>query len=194
MDVKPTQEKLNKMLSPKSYILDIGAGKKQHHAKWFRSKEHIVDTVDFFKGSTYLGNFNDIHISRQYDCVWASHCLEHQLNVNMFLKKIYSILKPNGLVAITVPPLKHQIVGGHVTLWNAGLVCYNLVLAGFDCSRASIKSYDYNVSVIAKKGSFNLPKLTYDRPDLKILNKYMPSDLDYGQYYDFNGQINEHNW
>ena len=81
-------------------------------------------------------------------------CCEHQVNPNLFLKKIFNDLKEGGVLAITVPPLKHEIVGGHVTLWNAGLTMYQLVLAGFNCKNISIKSYGYNISVVLKKKVF----------------------------------------
>ena len=51
-----------------------------------------------------------------------------------FLGKIRNVVKEGGLVGIVVPPRKPFITDGHVSLWNAGLVVYHLVLAGFDCS------------------------------------------------------------
>jgi predicted SAM-dependent methyltransferase len=123
-------DKIIELTNSKFKVLDIGAGKQETHAEIFRKHGYSVDTVDFFENSTYKGDFNTVDISKTYDIVWASHCLEHQPNVNNFLKKIYSILNHNGYAVITVPPFKHQIVGGHLTLWNAGLLMYNLVLAG----------------------------------------------------------------
>ena len=49
--------------------------------------------------------------------------------VYLFLKKVHSLLNEGGYLAIIVPPRKPFIVGGHVTIWNAGLVLYNLILA-----------------------------------------------------------------
>lgn len=194
MNVDLTIDKLNSVLDKQCNILDIGAGKQEPHAKMFRSKGHVVDTVDFFSTSTYTGNFMDIEFTKQYDVIWASHCLEHQLNVNMFLKKCYNVCSDGGLICITVPPAKDWIVGGHVTLWNAGLVIYNLVMSGFDCSNSSIKSYDYNISVIAQKKPFTMPKLRYDRGDLKTLQQWLPSGLEYDKYGHFEGKIHEYNW
>lgn len=177
-------------------VLDIGAGKQEIHANIFRQYGYTVDTVNFFEGSTYIGDFNTVDIKRTYDIVWASHCLEHQLNVNIFLKKIYNVLGKDGYAAITVPPLKNQIVGGHLTLWNAGLLLYNLVLAGFDCSSAKIKKYDYNISVIVQKNNITIPyeQLEYDTNDLNILNKFFPKNICYGKNCVFEGDIEELNW
>ena len=84
-----------------------------------------------------------------------------------------------GYLAIIVPPRKPFIVGGNITLWNAGLVLYNLVLAGFDCSEyCDILQYDYNIGIIIKKKSINqLPNdLSMDKGDIEKLSKYFPFD------------------
>lgn len=191
-------KKIIEIVPANSEILDIGAGKDQPHATLFREHNFKVDTVDFFENSTYIGNFNDIDIPKQYDVVWAAHCLEHQPNVNFFLKKIYNLTKVGGYVCLTVPPLKHQIVGGHLNLWNGGLLVYNLVLAGFDCSNAKIKQYSYNISVIVQKNDSIIPfeTLEYDTNDLVTLNKFFPKGLRYKGKFKmvFNGNIEEHNW
>lgn len=188
-------EKVNEIAQPGSRIIDVGAGQGRPHSKWFQGKGHNVDSCDFFNGSTYQGDFNTVDIPHDtYDVVWGSHVLEHQLNVNAFLKKCYDICKVGGIIAITVPPAKDEIVGGHVTLWNPGIVIYNLVLAGFDCSNAHIKRYEYNQSVIAYKNPFKLPKLVYDRGDLDTLKPWLPKGLTYKRFGQFEGMIQEHNW
>lgn len=124
--------------------------------------------------------------------------LEHQLNIQDFLVKVNSLIKENGVLAITVPPLKNTIVGGHVSLWNAGLLIYRLVLAGFDCKEASVCTYGYNISVIVKKRSiFVLDQIAYDVGDLNILSKYFPKGLKYfnsEKDKPFYGKIRKLNW
>ena len=94
--------------------------------------------------------------------------------------------------------MKKETVGGHVSLWNAGLLLYRLVLAGFDCSDASVLTYGYNISVIVKKKSIHvLDELSYDRGDLKIISKYMPQGLKIrpvDRDISFNGNIKRINW
>ena len=176
-------------------MLDIGAGEAQVAANIFREHGHNVDTVDFDEGATYMGDFNSVDIDTTYDAIWCSHCLEHQLNVHNFLVKIYDILNEDGWLAITVPPLKHTIVSGHVTLWNAGLVLYNLVVAGFDCSYAKIKTYGYNISIIVQKRSFEMPALTYNSGDLIRLENRFPAAIERKKKNgSFNGEIEELNW
>lgn len=194
---------LNKFLELKfDNVLDIGAGSLQH-AEVFLNNGKNVDICDYGNSvyydkrienieskirNKYIGDFNNINFNSKYDAIWCSHILEHQLNVNIFLKKIHSLLNENGYLAIIVPPRKPFIVGGHVTLWNAGLVLYNLVLAGFDCSyECYIKQYDYNIGIIIKKKTImELPKeLSMDKGDIELLSKYFPFDAK----HNFNGDI-----
>lgn len=193
---KEAMTKVGSILGRDSTILDIGSGVNSPVDAWFTEQGFIVDTVDFKGSPTYRGDYNQIDIGKEYDCVWACHCLEHQLNVNNFLKKVHSNIKEGGLCAITVPPLKHQIVSGHVSLWNAGLLLYNLVLANFDCSQAKVLKYDYNISVIVKKRTIQLPEdLTYNEGDLIRLEPYLPYKfLKKGPANSFNGDIRRLNW
>lgn len=181
-------------------VLDIGSGEGKH-SDMLQMKGKKVTSIDFGK-SIYFEKRNENHnciygdyysykFENQFDAIWASHVLEHQVNPNLFLKKIHNDLKENGILAITVPPLKHEIVGGHVTLWNAGLLIYQLVLAGFNCSNISVKSYGYNISVILKKKSIDIfPELSFDSGDIEKLKIYLPK----GFSEPFNGQIKCLNW
>lgn len=172
-------------------VLDIGCGVGTH-CELFKSLGKSVTAIDL--SGRYSGAINKSYIDhqfdRQFDCIWCCHVLEHQHNVQLFLQKIHSELKENGLLAITVPPLKHQIVGGHVTLWNAGLLLYNLVLAGFNCSDAKIKTIDYDISIILNKQSITIPELKHDRGDIEILKSYLPDFF----YHGVNGRISQYNW
>ena len=196
---------LDKLLKLPFYsILDIGAGALQH-SKIFLDNKKEVDICDYGNSiyfqkkednlldkikNKYIGDFNTININKTYDAIWCCHILEHQLNVNLFLKKVHSLLNEGGYLAIIVPPRKPFIVGGHVTIWNAGLVLYNLILAGFDCSEyCDILQYDYNIGIIIKKKTIKqLPDdLSMDKGDIEKLSKYFP----FKAKHDFNGDILE---
>jgi SAM-dependent methyltransferase len=187
-------EKLNEVLPKNSLVLDVGSGQKEKHAELIRQAGHTVETVDFYDNNTYTGDYNSLEIKKVYDGIWCAHCLEHQLNVQSFLKKIKSNLKEGGWLAITVPPLKHQIVSGHLSLWNAGLLLYNLIIAGFNCEDAKVKTYDYNISIVVKNKSFELPQLNYNYGDLITLYDYFPKQLERNKKGFFDGQIKEVNW
>jgi len=179
-------------------VLDIGSGSGRH-ANIFTDHGKNVTCIDLGKSKNFsinttqqaiIGNYLEYDFKKKFDCIWACHVLEHQLNPNVFLRKIYSDLEDEGILAITVPPLKPEIVGGHVTLWNAGLLIYNLILAGFDCSEAAILQYQYNISVILHKKAAILPQLDYDTGDILRLQNLFPFDVIEG----FDGRIQRCNW
>ncbi len=86
-----------------------------------------------------------------------------------------------------------------MSLWNAGLLLYRLVLAGVNCKDAHIKTYDYDISVIVSvKEIIDVrDKLVYDMGDLRTIREYLPSGLKFfpsehdDPYY---GNIDKLNW
>lgn len=157
-------------------VLDVGAGEGLHAAA-FRSAGKQVTTLD---ASDHWGK-SDVTLPLEryqpaapFDLVWASHVLEHQLNVNAFLVALRTLIVPGGFFAITVPPAKKEIVGGHVTIWNEGLLVYNLVLAGFDCSKVSIGRYGYNITAMGRCVEAELPALNFDAGDIERLARFFP--------------------
>ena len=168
-------------------ILDIGCGEGVHSDIFVENNKKVtsVDYGDsiYFKEnknkiSVVVADFNTWETGEKFDAVWCSHVLEHQLNVNAFLVKIFHLLKDDGVLAITVPPGESLVIGGHLTNWNAGILLYNLVLAGIDCSAASVLQYGYNITVIVKKVSghaVDLSSLSYDCGDLRKITPYLPN-------------------
>ena len=177
--------KVARMLPKGSTILDVGAGNKAH-ADWFKSKGYKVVTTDLNPLTDHYGDFNDIwpnilSMRGQFDCVWCSHVLEHQQNTGRFIKAIAQLAKPNGLIAITVPPLKETLVGGHLSLYTPLSLLYNLVMAEIDCSGAALKVEGYNISVLVKNRKANMPwELTYDRGDIERLSHLFPVQVEQG--------------
>ena len=172
--------------------LDIGSGDGVFTQLMHNNGRHVIEIDINPHSSTVVScDYQVCNFATQFDAIWCSHVLEHQLNVNSFLTKIHKDLKEGGWLAITVPPMKPNIVGGHLTIWNAGLLLYNLILAGFDCRDAMVKTYDYNVSVVVQSKHIKLPKLKYDSGDIETLSEYFPLDI---AKQDFNGDIKEINW
>lgn len=179
---------------PFKTVLDIGAGEGVH-SRWLAAIGKSVTSICYSASYGFqpdiVGDYMDTEFNEPFDAIWASHVLEHQLNAGAFLKKIYQDLKPTGILAITVPPMKPEIVGGHVSLWNAGLLLYNLILAGFDCRDAAVHSYGYNVSVIVRKRRVWLPRdLTMDAGDIEKLAAFFPLPV----HQAFDGAISDLNW
>ena len=125
-----------------------------------------------------------------FDVVWCTHVLEHALNVNIFLTDLRQVLHENGHAFIAVPPHKPQIVGGHVNLFNMGLLMYRLVLAGFDCRNGAFKRQAYNLFAHVRRGVPVGRNLNYDAGDIEILSDLFPMPVQQG----FNGEIDEVNW
>ena len=170
--------------------LDVGSGSGTHADELRRLGKSVI-TVD----SGHKANIPHAYQAWEFgadnvEAIWCSHTLEHQVNPGAFLQKMQHELRPGGLLAITVPPAKHNIVGGHVTLWNAGLLLYQLILAGFDCSQARVGSYGYNISVIVELHEIQLPPLANDAGDIDRLAQYFPGPVTQG----FNGQLPNIRW
>jgi SAM-dependent methyltransferase len=198
-DQLKSREALEKLISAYDFrtVLDVGCG-PGHHAALLRQAGKEVTGIDVVKmcDGMIVANYLEHQFEQPFDCLWLSHVLEHQLNVNLFLKKAFRDLKPGGILAVTVPPLKHEIVDGHLTLWNAGLLLYNLILAGFDCSRARIKQYGYNISVLVPKAPAAVPyeRLHYDTGDIALISRFFPEHPRMQWVQAFRGDIAQLNW
>lgn len=174
-------------------VLDIGCGGGDA-TRIFRNHNKTVTAVDINPQEdpeVWIGDYRELCFPiPAFDAIWCNHVLEHQVNPGAFLRKIRFELKEGGVLALTVPPAKHEIVGGHVSIWNGGLLLYHLILAGFDCSKARLRKYDYNISVLLKKKTIDLPPLRHDNGDINRLKEFFPC----GYTENFDGDISECNW
>lgn len=161
--------------------LDIGTGDGWAAIELAKMCELVtaIDNVTEIPNSQNLifikGDYMDIEFEDGFDFIWTNHVLEHQLNINLFLRKVRSDLLENGHLLVTVPPKKDDLAAGHVSLWNAGLLVYNLVMAGFDCADCRILTSGYNVSVLVKKmPDICLDGLKSSGEDIPKLEKFFP--------------------
>ena len=184
-------------------VLDVGSGAGLH-ARILKDHKKRVTALDFGtsiyaekQGNNYdridsiQVDFLKYKTTKKFDCVWASHVLEHQNNPGAFIIKCMELVKDNGIIAITIPPMEDYVLGGHLTNWNAGLLLYNLVFNGIDCSDCSIMTYGYNISVIVKNKKRKAINLTYDNGDVSKLLQYFPACV---KREPFNGNIKRWNW
>ena len=125
--------------------------------------------------------------------MWSSHTLEHVLDVQSELESWVSACRIGGLIAITVPPFKRAVVGGHVNGFTAGTLLYRLVLAGVDCSKAMVKTHGYNISVVVRYAPAQIQwhELTYDHGDIERLAHWFPPQC---RQQGFDGHIAQLNW
>jgi SAM-dependent methyltransferase len=175
-------------------VLDIGSGPGEH-SRFFRRLGKQVYSVDESSRADYVGDFNELVLDRQFDVVWCSHVLEHQRNVGRFLEKCFSALKEGGLLAITVPTHpRERLIAGHLTSWNAGLLCYNLVMAGYDCSDARLLQ-SFELGCIVRKKRAEKPGVGHHdagraAQQLEELSRYFPFPVRQG----CNAEVLNVNW
>ena len=177
-------------------VLDIGCGEGEH-TRFFRHYGKEVYSVDLAPGADFVGDFNELVLDRQFDVVWCSHVLEHQRNVGTFLEKLGAAVKDDsGILAITVPVHpRSNLLCGHITSWNAGLLCYNLVLAGFDCREARALQTSFELGLIVRKKLAVAPEIgpsaAFHMPDqLDKLARFFPFPVAQGA----NAEVLDINW
>lgn len=187
-------------------VLDIGCGAGLH-AKHLADAGKQVTAIDKIAKDDYYEPFNGgsalvlpfdfldpmCSFGERFDAIWTCHVLEHVDNPHEFLVKCFENLAEGGTLAITVPPAQHAVVGGHFTLWNAGILLYHLIRAGFDCREAKIKQYGYNLSILVKKPSYSFTQIDDANFSIERHKHLLPSSLVFS-YGAFNGDIRELNW
>lgn len=174
---------------PIKTVADIGSGGGEH-ANAFCKHSLDVTCVDYGtsiyaeKASLQNGikviytDFLNWNNETQYDLVWASHILEHQRNVGIFIEKLIAVCKPDGYICITVPFPHRNIFGGHLTLWQPGILAYNIVMCGIDLSNAKMLYGYREISVIFKPIKIELPTtISFDNGDVRKLEKYFPMNF-----------------
>lgn len=169
-------------------VLDLGAGNGVHsgvflsHGKkvsaiiadepqWFA--EGLKKKVDFV--------FNDYlkhEFPEKFDCIWASHILEHIRNIGLFLDKVWDDLNDGGILALTVPATEMESGDGHINIFTPGHLVAQLLEAGFDMRDMRLKTYGYNLSVICRKNAGLRPdRANFARNRLITRGEAMPQYL-----------------
>lgn len=185
-------------------ILDLGCGKKAPFTynilDWNRDQN--LTSIDYHQINTYGPNhlhvkgdvYSSIPSFFKYDIIWCSHVMEHLLDINEFINLLRDELYVSrGTLYLTVPPMKPELVGGHLTLWTPLLLCYNFIVRGWDLSDATILIDKYDITLITKFHRRPDIQLNYDIGDIELLAPYFPCgvyqgingfDIDYGRPYE----------
>jgi SAM-dependent methyltransferase len=120
-------------------------------------------------------DFNSFEPDQKFDLVWASHVLEHQRNVGIFIERLVACCADGGTICITVPDPHRFLWGGHVTLWTPGLLAYNVALCGVDLKDAVFVRGSGEFSLFFQPKRAALPEdLTFDYGDLDKLAPVLP--------------------
>ena len=171
-------------------VLDVGSGKGEA-AEMMVAAGILVMTIDKHVDATLNGDYMNFAFV-PCDGIWCSHVLEHSLNVHDMLCKFKRELKPGGILAITVPPLRNKLVGGHINNFTPGTLIYNLILAGFDCSDASVYvDVISEISVLVRNADFDMPDdLDSGTEDIERLSAFFPCEVRHG----IDGRFPNINW
>ena len=182
-----------------SNILDIGAGTGWvsdiflQHGKKVAATFLIANSPS--KGVHNLGAvpIDDMSVikSGSFDAIWASHVLEHTPNPGKALSECHRILQENGYLFLSVPPFKHNVVGGHLsTGWNIGIMVYLLSIFGFDVREGSFIKHGYNIAAFVRKSIRPDISLEFSQNDMPLLKKYLPDWIHQNVY----GNVKSYNW
>lgn len=170
-------------LSGSDVLLNVGAGGvvyEDKHSPLFRDKGATVYTNDlcYSDDDNHIqAHFPELPVfyKHMFSALWSSHTLEHVPDPGMFIRGIDQYTSDNALIGIVVPPMKPELVGGHLSLWTPGSIVYNFIINGFDCSKARVGVAGYNIYLVMRKNMItNMPTLKYDCGDIETLSQYFP--------------------
>ncbi len=89
-----------------------------------------------------------------FDAIWAAHVLEHTLDCGQFLRRCHRLLSTEGWLLLSVPPFKHQVVMGHLSVgWNIGLLMHALAVTGFNVRDGHYLKHGYDLAAYVQKGN-----------------------------------------
>lgn len=98
-------------LKKKGSLLDVGCANGHWLYQMYEMGWHDITGVDLFCPSTLpekrkwnfiKGTIFDIK-DKKFDCITLNHSFEHMENPNAVLKKIYELLKKDGICVISIP-------------------------------------------------------------------------------------------
>ena len=96
----------------KKTVLHVGCGRLLLDSELFNNRKWQEIRLDIDPGVSpdIVSSITEMNAvpDRTVDVVWSSHNLEHLYadEVNMALQEFYRVLKPNGLVMITLPDIQ----------------------------------------------------------------------------------------
>ena len=170
-------------------VLDVGCG-MMPYKKIFKDKKYLgmdmrkADYPDYVSFN-FMSETETWPTDEKYDAVVSAHVVEHIQDTKRFIDKMVSLTAPGGKICIIWPKPKPNIVGGHVHVFNIGMMYYNIILTGQDCSKWQHWSQGYSQVVMGEVSPVDLTplKLEYDKGDIEKLAKYFPFKV----YQGFNG-------
>lgn len=156
-------------------LIDVGCGYAPYKELFGNITYTGIDILVNDGDNFICDNFNHHDFEGQkYECVFTSHCIEHQSNLETFLRNIKSIIEDNGVLCILWPPPKDNVVGGHVNMFNPGMLLYNLTRIGIDCSKTRCIYSGYTYGIVGNISLVDEIDLIYDTGDIELLSHLFP--------------------
>ncbi|MGB1235301.1 MAG: class I SAM-dependent methyltransferase [Planktomarina sp.] len=186
-------------------VLDVGAGNLCASAAFVRAGKTVSATVNnsahydvhalrddiTFHENVQIENFK--LPGQTFDAVWCAHVVEHTMNPGLAIQSMRDLLNDDGVLFLSVPPFKDQVVGGHLSVgWNLGILIYFLLMSGFDVKNGSFVWHGYNVTAFVRKAPKQKFNVMGDAGDIEKLRPYFPDALNAKQ--GFEGRIENINW
>ena len=166
-------------------ILDIGFGKGQIPYYFLNKGKHVTsiglelesygiqiekvrkDGINLLEADIENTPFKN----NEFDCVIASHILEHILDFGKAVSDIKRVLTRGGVFVIFIPRYTDYVCAGHVnTGWNLGQLIYVLTVLGFDTKHGKFVEYGYSLCAMVKISDRELPVLRGDKGDIQLLS------------------------
>jgi 2-polyprenyl-3-methyl-5-hydroxy-6-metoxy-1,4-benzoquinol methylase len=161
---------------------------------------HPKPLFDHLRIQERVSSLEELPQEQGYDLIWMSHILEHTLDVGTLLRKARRLLSDEGWLCVVVPPFKHQVVMGHVSVgWNLGLLMHALLVNGFEIKNGHFIRHGYNLCGFVQKGNLLEPMIdsgiTYDELSVFAFtspsrNELWPIPVEQG----FVGDLDRVNW
>jgi SAM-dependent methyltransferase len=133
-----------------------------------------------------LGKETDVEYP--VDCTWCYNTLQYEEEPIETLRNLHLWLKPGGVLAVTVS--KEKNISGSLHNYNAGLLLYHLVLAGFNCRDATVRTHGNDIVVLVKRPEVDLT-LPSTKLNIDLISQYLPEGYNYSG---FKGDIESINW
>jgi SAM-dependent methyltransferase len=139
-------------------ILDIGAG-AGYHSKYFETMGHTVTACDMrdrflFKDSTiefHESTLDGLPSNKKYDAIFASHIIEHIMDLGGFLAKLKNLLNDGGYLFVFVPNTHYTETGHWLEGWSIPQLGVMLSSLGFDCRDSFFTTFGYHTLGFGRK-------------------------------------------